>query len=90
MRRNQSFISDETNNDNEMLIGNRTGRYLRTFFLMYYYRLYSLDMSDAHIIDVRDFQAAGDPAAILMVGAPVSGVSRELWNLGRKVMDFAQ
>jgi hypothetical protein len=57
---------------------------------MHYYRLYSLDSRDAHIIDVHDFRADGDDAAILKVGAPVVGVSRELWNLGRKVMDFAQ
>jgi hypothetical protein len=57
---------------------------------MDYYRLYSLDVSDAHIIDVSDFQADGDAAAILKVGDPISGVSRELWNLGRKVMDFAR
>jgi len=57
---------------------------------MLYYRLYYLDIMDAHIIDVRDFRADGDAAAILKVGAPILGVSRELWNLGRKVMDFAQ
>ena len=57
---------------------------------MHYYRVYSLDIMDAHIIDVRDFRASGDAAAILKVGPPLSGVSRELWNLGRKVMDFAQ
>ena len=57
---------------------------------MHYYRLYSLDTTDAHIIDVYDFRADGDAAAILKVGDPLVGVSRELWNLGRKVMDFAQ
>ena len=57
---------------------------------MHYYRLYSLDIKDAHIIDVHDFRADTDVAAILKVGPPVVGVSRELWNLGRKVMDFAQ
>jgi hypothetical protein len=57
---------------------------------MYYYRVYSLDLDDAHIIDVHDFRANDDAAAILKVGPPLSGVSRELWNLGRKVMDFAQ
>ena len=56
---------------------------------MHYYRVYSLDIMDAHIIDVSDFRANGDAAAILKVGPPISGVSRELWNLGRKVMDFA-
>jgi len=55
---------------------------------MHYYRLYSLDNSDDHIIDVRDFRANGDADAILKV-APLCGVTRELWNLGRKVMDFA-
>ena len=57
---------------------------------MHYYRVYSLDIMDDHIIDVRDFRANGDAAAILKVGPPLSGGSRELWNLGRKVMDFAQ
>ena len=57
---------------------------------MNYYRLYSLDNMDSHIVDVRDFRADGDDAAIVKVGGPVSGVSRELWNLGRKVMDFTQ
>lgn len=57
---------------------------------MHYYRLYSLDIMDAHIIDVRDFRADGDADAILKVGIPILGVSRELWNLGRKVMDFAE
>jgi hypothetical protein len=57
---------------------------------MYYYRLYSLDISDKHIIDVSDFRADGDAAAVLRVGNTISGVSRELWNRGRKVMDFAQ
>ena len=57
---------------------------------MYYYRVYSLDPDGCHIIDVQDFRADGDAAAILKVGPPLSGVSRELWNLGRKVMDFAQ
>jgi len=57
---------------------------------VYYYRLYSLDIRDAHIIDARGFRADGDAAAILKVGALDFGVSRELWTLGRKVMDFAQ
>ena len=57
---------------------------------MHYYRLYSLDVMDAHIIDVHDFRADSDTTAILKVGAPVFGVSRELWNLGRRVMDFAE
>ena len=44
---------------------------------------------DAHIIDVRDFRAEGDADAILKAGAPILGETRELWNRGRKVMDFA-
>lgn len=59
-------------------------------FILAYYRLYSLDTQDRHIIDVRDFSADGDAAAITKVGAPLLGVSRELWNLGRKVLDFTQ
>ena len=59
-------------------------------FLMYYYRLYSLDADTNHFIDVQDFRANGDAAAILKVGNPVVGVNRELWSLGRKVMDFAR
>jgi len=55
-----------------------------------YYRIYSLDLRNAHIVDVDHFEADGDAAAILKVGAGVIGVSRELWSLGRKVMDFAQ
>ena len=55
-----------------------------------YYRIYSLDVRDAHIIDVDYFEADGDAAAILKVGAGATGVSRELWSLGRKVMDFIQ
>jgi len=57
---------------------------------MYYYRLYSLDIDDAHIIDFQDFRADTDSAAILKAGPQINGVSRELWNLGRKVMEFAQ
>ncbi len=57
---------------------------------MHYYRLYSLDSDDTHIIDVRDFRANCDNAAIVKAGAPILGVSRELWNLGRKVADFVQ
>ena len=57
---------------------------------MAYYRVYSLDQMDRHIIDVLDFEAEGDAAAISKVGAAVLGVPRELWSLGRKVMDFAQ
>ena len=57
---------------------------------MNYYRVYSIDIRDAHIIEGHYFRAGSDAAAILKADAPVLGVSRELWNLGRKVMDFAQ
>ena len=57
---------------------------------MHYYRLYSLDTMDEHIVDVRDFRANSDAAAILKAGAPILGVSRELWNLERKVIEFVQ
>ena len=63
---------------------------LRGEFPMHYYRLYSLDLDDHHIIDVHDFRADGDDAAIKKAGAPIVGVSRELWNQGRKVLDLAQ
>lgn len=56
---------------------------------MAYYRIYSLDQEDVHIVDVNDFEAEGDAAAIAKVGICAQGLSRELWNLGRKVMDFA-
>lgn len=56
---------------------------------MAYYRIYSLDREDAHIVDVNDFEAEGDAAAIAKVGTCALGLSRELWNRGRKVMDFA-
>jgi hypothetical protein len=49
--------------------------------------MYSLDPANAHIIDVSHFDADGDDAAIAQAGSEVSGVSRELWNLGRKVRD---
>jgi hypothetical protein len=55
---------------------------------MYYYRLYYLDSHDNHIVDVRDFRANGDLAAILKAGIPLSGESRELWNLGRRVLEL--
>jgi predicted urease superfamily metal-dependent hydrolase len=57
---------------------------------MAYYRIYSLDLMGRHFIDVQHFEADGDADAISKVGHGVLGVSRELWNLGRKVMDFAQ
>jgi hypothetical protein len=55
---------------------------------MAYYRLYSLDPEDSHIVDVASFVADSDSAAIREVPRAVPGMSRELWNLGRKVMDF--
>jgi hypothetical protein len=55
---------------------------------MAYYRLYSLDPADSHIVDVSSFVADSDSAAIRKVPRAVPGISRELWNLGRKVMDF--
>lgn len=56
---------------------------------MAYYRLYTLDYLDNHIIDVLHFGAASDSAAIIKVRPDISGASRELWNLDRKVMKFA-
>jgi len=55
---------------------------------MTYYRLYSLDLADHHIVDVLDFNADSDPAAISQVKPDLLGVSRELWNQDRKVVDF--
>ncbi len=46
---------------------------------MAYYRLYSLDLCDHHIMDVSDFSADSDPAAMLQVMPDRLGVSRELW-----------
>ena len=56
---------------------------------MHYYRLYYLDSEDHHIIDVRDFRANRDSAAIVKAGIPLSGESRELWNRGRKVLELS-
>jgi hypothetical protein len=55
---------------------------------MYYYRLYSLDIDDHHIVDVRDFRANGDAAAIVKAGIPLAGETRQLWNQGRRVLEF--
>jgi hypothetical protein len=52
-----------------------------------HYRIYYLDC-DNHHIDVRDFRAPGDLAAIVKAGRPLSGELRELWNQGRKVLEF--
>jgi len=57
---------------------------------MHYYRLYYLDVADRHIIDVRDFRANTDVAAIIKAGTPRSGESRELWSRGRKVLEFSR
>ena len=57
---------------------------------MHYYRLYSLDLNDNHIIDVRDFRANSDVAAIAKAGPPQGGVSRELWNRDRRVLELTQ
>jgi len=53
-----------------------------------YYRLYYLDSDDHHIIDVRDFRADGDVAAITEAGVPLSGETRELWNQSRRVLEL--
>jgi len=55
---------------------------------MFYYRVYYLDSDDHHIIDVRDFRANGDVAAIVKAGIPLSGEIRELWNQGRRVLEL--
>jgi hypothetical protein len=57
---------------------------------MNYYRLYFLDFNDNHIIDVRDFRANTDVAAITQAGPPPGGVSRELWNRDRKVLELTR
>lgn len=54
-----------------------------------YYRLYSMSTEDEHIVDVDQIDADCDGDAILKVKIGDFGVSRELWNCGRKVMDFA-
>lgn len=55
---------------------------------MYYYRLYYLDQNDHHIIDVEDFRADTDAAAVVKAGDPREGVSRELWNHGRRILEL--
>lgn len=52
-----------------------------------HYRIYVLDNDDHHI-DVSEFRAPGDLAAIVKAGPPRSGVLRELWNQGRKILEF--
>lgn len=56
---------------------------------MAYYRLYSLDTANVHIVDAYQFDADCDAAAIRHVTPDASGISRELWSLDRKVVDFA-
>jgi len=53
-----------------------------------HYRVYYLDLDDGHIIDVHEFRAKGDLAAIVKAGSALVGESRELWNQGRKVVEF--
>jgi len=53
-----------------------------------YYRLYSIDGLTGHITDVSHFNAYSDASAITLVKPDILGVSRELWNRGRKVADF--
>ena len=55
---------------------------------MAYYRLYSLDESNHHILDVDDFDESCDATAISRVNLDLPGVIGELWNLGRKVSEF--
>jgi hypothetical protein len=54
---------------------------------MRHYRLYYLDSKGRHI-DVRDFRAAGDLAAIASAGIARSGEKRELWNQERRVLEL--
>jgi len=54
---------------------------------MLYYRLYYLDSKGRHI-EVRDFQAAGDLAAIASAGTARQGEKRELWNQERRVLEL--
>jgi len=56
---------------------------------MVYYRLYSLDPKDGHFTDVSHFVSENDESAILKAESGSEGGLRELWNRGRKVMDFA-
>ena len=55
---------------------------------MFYYRLYSLDPADGHFSDVLHFISENDASAIEEAKSLSKGVSRELWNRDRKVMDF--
>lgn len=54
---------------------------------MLYYRLYYLD-GDARIIDFEEFQADNDFQAITTAGNPKPGLSRELWNHDRRILEL--
>ena len=56
---------------------------------MLYYRLYSLDPENGHFTDVSHSVSENDESAILKAESGSEGGLRELWNHGRKVMDFA-
>jgi len=55
---------------------------------MVYYRLYSFDADERHIIDVHHFSAATDALAMLTIMPDQVGIFRELWNQDRKVVDY--
>lgn len=57
---------------------------------MTYYRVYSLNRDGRHIIDVDDFSADNDIAAMGKIRTDPTGACRELWTLGRKVKEFAR
>jgi hypothetical protein len=52
-----------------------------------HYRLYTFG-SDGHVVEVREFQAPTDLAAIIQAGPAKSWARRELWNDGRRVIEF--
>ena len=56
--------------------------------LVHYYRVYSLDFDDHHIVDVHDFRANTDAEALVKAGRSEGNVSRELWNRDRMVLDL--
>lgn len=57
---------------------------------MIYYRIYTLDADDEHIIDVNYFHADTDAAAVIEVESRDLRAASELWNQGRKIMSFAR
>ena len=57
---------------------------------MAYYRVYSLDKDDRHIIDVDHFDADNDIAAMAKIQVNPSGAGRELWTLDRKAKDVTR